>query len=221
MRVTAIRVLIADDHGVVRRGLRLYLAEDPHLEVVGEATNGEEAVAMARNLRPDVVVMDLLMPVMDGVRATAAIREELAGVEVVALTSVVEDALVAGAVRAGAVGYLLKDAEVEELHRAIKSAAEGRVHLAPEAAARLVREMRPPEGPEALTGREREVLRLVALGKTNRQIANVLLVEENTVKSHVSSVLSKLGVGSRTQAALQAVRTGLVSRLRELREERW
>jgi DNA-binding NarL/FixJ family response regulator len=216
----AIRVLITDDHGVVRQGLHTYLSRDPELEVVGEATNGEEAVAMARDLCPDVVLMDLLMPVMDGMEATGVIKTELPGVEVVALTSVLEDASVAGAVRAGAVGYLLKDAEVEELHRAIRAAAEGRVYLAPEAAARLMREMRAPDKPEALTARETEVLRLLALGKTNRQIANALLVGENTVKSHVSSVLSKLGVGSRTQAALHAVRTGLVG-LRELGEQAW
>jgi two-component system, NarL family, response regulator LiaR len=165
-------------------------------------------------------LMDLLMPVMDGMEANGVIRTELPGVEVVALTSVLEDASVGEAIRAGAVGYLLKDAEVEELHRAIRAAAEGRVYLAPEAAARLVREVRAPEKPDALTVRETEVLRLLALGKTNRQIAGALLVGENTVKSHVSSVLSKLGVGSRTQAALHAVRTGLVG-LRELGEQAW
>lgn len=215
-----VRVLITDDHGVVRQGLHTYLSRDPELEVVGEAANGEEAVAMARDLEPDVVLMDLLMPVMDGMEATGVIRTELPNVEVVALTSVLEDASVAGAIRAGAVGYLLKDAEVEELHHAIRAAAEGRVYLAPEAAARLVRDVRAPDHPESLTARETEVLRMVALGKTNRQIANALLVGENTVKSHVSSVLAKLGVRSRTQAALHAVRTGLVS-LHELGEERW
>jgi two-component system, NarL family, response regulator LiaR len=216
----ATRVLITDDHGVVRQGLRMFLSLDPDFEVVGEASNGEEALAMARELGPDVVLMDLLMPVMDGISATEKIRAELPEVEVIALTSVLEDASVTGAVRAGAIGYLLKDTDSEELSRAIKAAAEGRVHLAPEAAARLMREVRAPESPEALTGRETEVLRLLARGKANKQIASSLYVSEKTVKAHVSSILMKLGVQSRTQAALYAVRTGLVS-IDELGEEPW
>jgi len=216
----ATRVLITDDHGVVRQGLRMFLSLDPDFEVVGEASNGEEALAMARELGPDVVLMDLLMPVMDGISATEKIRAELPEVEVIALTSVLEDASVTGAVRAGAIGYLLKDTDSEELSRAIKAAAEGRVHLAPEAAARLMREVRAPESPEALTGREAEVLRLLARGKANKQIASSLYVSEKTVKAHVSSILMKLGVQSRTQAALYAVRTGLVS-IDELGEEPW
>ena len=214
------RVLITDDHGVVRQGLRMFLSLDPDFEVVGEAENGWEALEMARKLQPDVVLMDLLMPIMDGISATKAIRKELPEVEVVALTSVLEDASVTGAVRAGAIGYLLKDTDAEELTRAIKAAAEGRVHLAPEAAARLMREVRAPESPEALTDRETEVLKLVARGKANKQIANSLYVSEKTVKAHVSSILMKLGVQSRTQAALYAVRAGLVS-LDELGEEPW
>jgi two-component system, NarL family, response regulator LiaR len=216
----ATRVLITDDHGVVRQGLRMFLSLDPDFEVVGEASNGEEALAMARDLGPDVVLMDLLMPVMDGISATEKIRAELPEVEVIALTSVLEDASVTGAVRAGAIGYLLKDTDSEELSRAIKAAAEGRVHLAPEAAARLMREVRAPESPEALTGREAEVLRLLARGKANKQIASSLYVSEKTVKAHVSSILMKLGVQSRTQAALYAVRSGLVS-IDELGEEPW
>jgi two-component system, NarL family, response regulator LiaR len=216
----ATRVLITDDHGVVRQGLRMFLSLDPDFEVVGEASNGEEALAMARALGPDVVLMDLLMPVMDGISATEKIRAELPGVEVIALTSVLEDASVTGAVRAGAIGYLLKDTDSEELSRAIKAAAEGRVHLAPEAAARLMREVRAPDSPEALTDREAEVLRLLARGKANKQIASSLYVSEKTVKAHVSSILMKLGVQSRTQAALYAVRTGLVS-IDELGEEPW
>jgi two-component system, NarL family, response regulator LiaR len=215
-----IRVLITDDHGVVRQGLRMFLARDPEIEVVGEAANGREAVDMARGLEPDVVLMDLLMPVMDGISATEEIRAEMPGVEVIALTSVLEDASVTGAVRAGAVGYLLKDTDTDELRRAIKSAAEGRVHLAPEAAARLMREVRAPESPEALTGRETEVLELLARGKANKQIATSLYVSEKTVKAHVSSILMKLGVKSRTQAALHAVRTGVVN-IDELSEEPW
>ena len=216
----AIRVLITDDHGVVRQGLRMFLSLDPEVEVVGEASNGEEAVALARELRPDVVLMDLLMPVMDGISATEEIRRELSDVEVIALTSVLEDASVTGAVRAGAIGYCLKETEADELRRAIAAAAEGRVHLAPEAAARLMREVRAPENPEALTARETEVLELLARGKANKQIASTLYVSEKTVKAHVSSILMKLGVQSRTQAALHAVRTGVVS-LEELGEEPW
>jgi two-component system, NarL family, response regulator LiaR len=216
----AIRVLITDDHGVVRQGLRMFLSLDPDIQVVGEASNGREALAMVRDLEPDVVLMDLLMPVMDGISATKAIRAALPEVEVIALTSVLEDASVTGAVRAGAIGYLLKDTDAEELSRAIKAAAEGRVHLAPEATARLLREVRAPENPEALTDRETEVLKLLARGKANKQIAGNLYVSEKTVKAHVSSILMKLGVQSRTQAALYAVRTGLGS-LDELGEEPW
>src|SRR5215216_1155029 len=216
----AIRILITDDHGVVRQGLRMFLSLDPDIHVVGEAENGQEALEMARELEPDVVLMDLLMPVMDGIKATRAIRSELPEVEVMALTSVLEGASVTRAVRAGAIGYLLKDADAEELHRAIRGAAEGRVQLAPEAAARLMREVSAPENPEALTDREAEVLRLLARGKANKQIASGLYVSEKTVKAHVSSILMKLGVHSRTQAALYAVRTGLVS-MDELSEEPW
>jgi DNA-binding NarL/FixJ family response regulator len=216
----ATRVLITDDHGVVRQGLRMFLSLDPDIQVVGEAQDGQEALAMARELKPDVVLMDLLMPVMDGLESTKTIRTELPEVEVIALTSVLEGASVTGAVRAGAIGYLLKDTDAEELHRAIRGAAEGRVQLAPEAAARLMREVRAPENPEALTDREAEVLRLLARGKANKQIASELFVEEKTVKAHVSSILRKLGVHSRTQAALHAVRTGLVS-AEELGDESW
>ncbi len=216
----ATRILITDDHGVVRQGLRMFLSLEPDLEVVGEASNGREALALARELRPDVVLMDLLMPVMDGIQATEAIRAEMPEVEVIALTSVLEDTAVSGAVRAGAIGYLLKDTDAEELKRAIQAAAEGRVHLAPEAAARLMREVRAPESPDDLTERETEVLRLLARGHANKQIANSLFVSEKTVKAHVSSILMKLGVQSRTQAALHAVRTGLVS-TDELGEEPW
>jgi NarL family two-component system response regulator LiaR len=216
----AIRVLITDDHGVVRQGLRMFLSLDPEIEIVGEATNGEEAVDLSRKLEPDVVLMDLLMPVMDGIAATEEIRRDLPDVEVMALTSVLEDASVTGAVRAGAIGYLLKDTEAAELRRAIKAAAAGQVQLAPEAAARLMREVRAPESPEALTARESEVLELLARGHANKQIASSLYVSEKTVKAHVSAILMKLGVQSRTQAALHAVRTGVVS-LEELGEEPW
>ena len=207
-----IRVLITDDHGVVRQGLRMFLSLDPDIQVVGEASDGREALEMARELVPDVVLMDLLMPVMDGIEATRAIRSALPEVEVIALTSVLEDASVTDAIRAGAIGYLLKGTNVEELHRAVRGAAEGRVQLAPEAAARLMREVRAPESPpEALTARETEVLELLARGHANKQIASSLYVSEKTVKAHVSAILKKLGVRSRTQAALHAVETGLVS----------
>src|SRR2546423_147553 len=200
--LVVIRVLIADDHSVVREGLRVFLQRDPELAVVGAAADGAEAVERARALRPDVVLMDLLMPVMDGIAATTAIRGELPDTEVVALTSVLEDASVVGAVRAGAIGYLLKDTQSDELCRAIKAAAAGQVQLAPQAAARLMREVRAPESPEALTDRETEVLQLLARGKANKEIAGALHIGEPTVKTHVSSILAKLGVQSRTQAAL-------------------
>ena len=198
----------------------MFLSLDPDIQVVGEAQDGREALAMARELKPDVVLMDLLMPVMDGLESTKAIRTELPEVEVIALTSVLEGASVTGAIRAGAIGYLLKDTDAEGLHQAIRGAAEGGVHLSPEAAAHLMREVRAPENPEALSDRETEVLRLLARGKANKQIASELYVDEQTVKAHVSSILRNLGVRSRTQAALHAVRTGLVS-VEELGDESW
>lgn len=207
----AIRVLIADDHSVVREGLRMFLGRDPELAVIGEATDGEEAVRLARQLRPDVVLMDLLMPVMDGIAATSAIRSELPETEVIALTSVLESAAVVGAVKAGAIGYLLKDTQAHELRRAIKAAAAGQVQLSPQASAYLVREVRAPETTGALTEREAEVLRLLAQGQSNKEIAQTLQIVEDTVKTHVKHILSKLGVQSRTQAALCAIRLGMVS----------
>ena len=177
---------------------------DPELEVVGEASNGEEALRQARRLKPDVVLMDLVMPVMDGVRATGEIRRELPDTEVVALTSVLEDASVTGAVKAGAIGYLLKNTGGDELRRAIKAAAAGKVQLAPEAAAKLMHEVRIPETPEALTERETEVLKLLAQGQPNKQIARTLGISERTVKAHLTRIYEQLGVTDRTQAALWA-----------------
>jgi two-component system, NarL family, response regulator LiaR len=207
-----IRVLVVDDHGVVRKGLRMYLGSDPEFEIVGEARDGREAIALARELKPNVVVMDLIMPGMDGIAATGAIRRELPEVEVIALTSVLEDAAVADAVRAGAIGYLLKDAESHELVTAIKAAAAGQVYLTPAALARLMRDVTVPEKTvDALTPREKDVLRLLAAGKSNREIADALAISDQTVKSHVSHVLDKLGVGSRTQAALYAIQNGLTA----------
>jgi DNA-binding NarL/FixJ family response regulator len=206
-----IRILLVDDHTVVRKGLRTFLSFDPDLEVVGEAADGAQALRLARELTPDVVLMDLLMPGMDGIEATAAIRRELPETEVLALTSVLEDASVVGAVRAGAIGYLLKDTEADTLCQAIKAAAAGQVQLTPKAAARLMQAVSTPESPEALTERETEVLRLLAQGQSNKQIAHRLNNTEKTIKTHVSRILSKLGVQSRTQATLYAIRTGLVS----------
>ena len=207
----AIRILLADDHGVVRQGLKMFLALEPDLEVVGEAKNGQEAFRLAKELRPDVVLMDLLMPVLDGIAATAAIRQELPDTEVIALTSVLEDVSVVNAVKAGAIGYLLKNTEADALVRAIRAAAEGQVQLAPEAQARLMREVRAPDSPEKLSERETDVLRLLAEGKANKEIARELGIGDKTVKTHVSSILAKLGLMSRTQAALHAVRIGLVA----------
>jgi two-component system, NarL family, response regulator LiaR len=207
----SIRILLVDDHAVVRQGLRMFLGLDPDFDIVGEAANGAKALDLARQLQPDVVLMDLLMPVMDGIAATEAIRRELPDTEVIALTSVLEDEKVVGAVRAGAIGYLLKDAEPGELCRAVKAAAAGEVQLSPKAAARLLREVRVPESPEALTERETEVLRLLARGQSNKEIARQLAISDKTAKTHVGNILAKLGLPGRTQAALYAVRIGLVS----------
>ena len=164
---------------------------------------------MAHELRPDVVLMDLLMPVMDGVTATSAIRRELPDTEVIALTSVIKHDLVVQAIEAGAIGYLLKDTEAPKLRQAIKVAAEGQVQLSPEAAAMLMRKVRIPYSPEHLTERETQVLRLLAAGQSNKDIARTLQIGETTAKSHVKSIMEKLAVSSRTQAALYAVRIGL------------
>jgi DNA-binding NarL/FixJ family response regulator len=206
-----IRILLVDDHAVVRQGLKMFLGLDPDLEVVGEAENGEEGIHLTRELRPDVILMDLLMPVMDGITAISVIRRDFPDTEVIALTSVLEDEAVIKAMRAGAIGYLLKDTQAEELRRAIKAAAAGQVQLSPQAATRLMREVKAPDSPEKLTERETDVLRLLALGRANKEIALELVIGEKTVKTHVSSILRKLNVPSRTQAALYAVRIGLVA----------
>ena len=205
----SIRILVADDHGVVRQGLEMYLELDPELEIVGQAVDGTEALRLARELKPDVVLMDLLMPTMDGIAATKAIRNELPDVEVIALTSVLEDGAVFDAMRAGAVGYLLKDTNAKALCQAVKAAAAGQVQLSPQVAERLIREVPAPESPEKLTRRETEVLQLLARGRSNKEIAADLSIVEKTVKTHVSNILGKLGVSSRTQAALYAIRIGL------------
>lgn len=205
-----IRMLLVDDHAVVRQGLKMFLSLDTELTIVGEAVNGADALQKAHALQPDVILMDLMMPVMDGITAIGILRRDLPDIEIIALTSVLEDASVFGAMRAGATGYLLKDTEAEELCRAIKAAAAGQVQLSPQAAARLLRELPAPESPEQLTERETEVLRLLAQGLANKEIAAALVIGEKTVKTHVSNILGKLGVVSRTQAALYATRIGLV-----------
>jgi two-component system, NarL family, response regulator LiaR len=207
-----IHILIVDDHAVVRQGLRMFLALDSEFQVVGEAADGQEALALARQLKPDVVLMDLLMPGMDGISAIRSLRREMPEIEVIALTSVLEDASVVGAIKAGAIGYLLKDTQSEGLCRAIKAAAAGQVQLSPQVADRLLREIHSPENPEALTKRETEVLRLLGSGLANKEIAVELSLAETTVKTHVGNIMMKLGVSSRTQAALHAVRIGLIPR---------
>ena len=206
-----IRVLIVDDHALVRQGLRLFLGAAANLELVGEAADGEEALRMAKELSPDVVLMDLLLPKLDGIKATEAVRKARPETQVIALTSVLEDASVVGAVKAGAIGYLLKNTDAADLIDAIHAAAAGQVRLSPEASARLVREIHSPQSRENLTAREVEVLRLVAQGRANKEIARSLGITEQTAKSHVHSILGKLGMLSRTQAAVYAARLGLVS----------
>ena len=205
-----ISVLIADDHPFVRHGLRTYLDTLDDLEVVGEAADGAEAVLLAERLRPDVVLMDLVMPELDGVEATRAIREASPSTKVIVLTSFADDEKVFPAIKAGAAGYLLKDADAAELAEAVRKASRGEALLAPSVAARLMQEVageRPAAG--GLTERELEVLRLIARGMSNKQIAHELVVSEKTVKTHVSNILAKLHLADRTQAALYAVREGI------------
>src|SRR4051812_3092063 len=208
-----IRILLADDHGVVREGLRTYLALQDGLEVVGEAADGEEAVREAERLHPDVVLMDLVMPRLDGVGAMRELRRRVPGARVIVLTSYAEDDRLLPAVQAGAAGYLLKTVQPQELARAGRAAHGGGRLPAPGAAARLVEALAAPSeerGAGRLTPREREVLELIARGRSNKRIALELGVSEKTVKTHVGHVLAKLGVADRTQAALWAVRHGLV-----------
>jgi two-component system, NarL family, response regulator LiaR len=204
------RLLLCDDHSVVRQGLKMFLALDPNLEVVGEASHGAMALEMVGSLRPDVVLMDLVMPIMDGITAIGHIKTQYPETEIIAVTSVLEDAKVIAAMQNGAMGYLLKDTQAEELVEAIHAAGRGEVRLSPEAAKRLMREVQTPDGFESLTPRETETLRLVAKGYANKLIARDFAIEERTVKTHVSNLLSKLGLRSRTQAALYALKIGLV-----------
>lgn len=206
-----IRIVIADDHEVVRQGLRMFLTMDAAFEIVGEARNGQEAIDLLAEVDADVVLMDLLMPVLSGIDAIPIIRQKYPEIEVIALTSVLDNGSVVNAVRAGAIGYLLKDANSAELMQSIKAAAVGQVQLSPKAAVLLVQEVHAPESPETLSNREVDVLRLLAEGMSNREIADTLTLGEKTIKTHVSNILSKLNLTSRTQAALYAVRIGLVA----------
>jgi NarL family two-component system response regulator LiaR len=209
-----VSVLIADDHEILRQGLKIFLSFDPELQVVGEAKDGVQALKMARELRPDIVLMDILMPRMDGVEATMVIKRELPDTEVIILTSVIDDSIIQQCLRSGAVGYLLKDTRSDELCNAIRAAASGQVQLSKPAAMLLSRnnsaENAEPSPLTELTQRELDVLRLVAEGLANKEIALRLKIAEKTVKVHVGNLLSKLRVNSRTQATLYAIRTGLV-----------
>lgn len=207
----SVRVLLVDDHAVVRQGLRLFLGLDPLIDVIGEAANGEEALTQVAALHPDVVIMDLMMPVMDGITATRALKRAHPDTEVIALTSTLEEHKVNGAIEAGAISYMLKDASSDTLADAIHAAARGEVRLHPEAARRLVRDFRGGEMRESLTPKETIVLQLIAHGYSNRDIAADQNVSEATVKTHVSRLLGKLGLDSRTQAALYALKHGVAS----------
>ena len=204
-----IRLLISDDHPVVRAGLRGMLSGEPDFEVVGEATNGKEAVALTGELNPDVVLMDLRMPEMDGVTAISHIKAEHPEMQILVLTTYESDADILRAIETGATGYLLKDAPREELFEAIRVVAQGKSPLAPTVANRLVKRMRDPEE-ETLSAREIEVLELVASGTSNKEIAKSLWVSETTVKSHMLHIFDKLGVTDRTAAVTEALKRGII-----------
>jgi len=207
-----IRVMLVDDHTMVRRGLATFMMVFDDLKLVGEAENGVEAIQLCGEILPDVVLMDMVMPGMDGVRATRAIHEQFPSVQVLALTSFKEGDLVKNALEAGAIGYLLKDVSADELARAIRAAHSGRATLSPEAAQALVQTANQTPAPGLdLTEREREVLALMVEGLNNTQIAGRLIISPSTVKSHVSNILSKFGVASRTEAVTLALRHGIVT----------
>jgi DNA-binding NarL/FixJ family response regulator len=209
-----IRVLIVDDHAVVRMGLKMFFDHQPDIEVVGEAADGSEGVAMARRLEPDVVLMDLLMPTMDGITAIGRIKAERPEIEIVTMTSFIEEEKVTAALEAGASGYVLKDAEAEEVASAVRAAYAGEVHLDPAVARLLAQRMRarksPDEPAEPLTDREKDVIRLLGQGMSNKEIGSALFITERTARTYVSNILGKLGLASRTQAALYAVEHKLV-----------
>jgi DNA-binding NarL/FixJ family response regulator len=200
--------VIANHQPIVRHGLRTLIAGEPDLQVMGEADDGDQAVRMARQLRPDVLLIDLSIPVVDGIAATRIIRGELRDTQVVVMTGLHEDASAIEAIRAGAAGYLLKDARIDDLLRTIRGAGAGQIALPAQAAARIFGLV---DGHDVLSNRETDVLHLVARGLANKQVARELGITESTVKTHVSGILSKLGLPSRTQLALYAARTGLVA----------
>jgi NarL family two-component system response regulator LiaR len=207
----ALTILLADDHPVVRQGLKTFLDLQPDMQVVGEAATGAEAVAQAEELRPDLVLLDLVMPDLGGIEAAGRIRKACPETKVIVLTSYAEDENVIPALKAGASGYLLKDVEPAELADAVRRVHRGEALLHPAIASRVLREVVEPQPDrDALTARELDVLRLLARGLPNKLIARDLGIAERTVKTHVSSILAKLGVTDRTQAALHAVRAGLV-----------
>jgi len=207
-----IRVLLVDDHNVVRSGLATFLRAYDDLELVGEAKNGLEAVRLCRQVKPDVVLMDLMMPEMDGIVATRAILADSPDIKIIAMTSFEEEELVHGVLAAGAISYLLKNVGSEELSKAIRDAVSGRSTLSPEAARVLVQATRPTTQPSSgLTEREREVLNLVVQGHSNQQIADALVVSLATVKAHISSILGKIQVSSRTEAIAYAIKHKLVT----------
>jgi NarL family two-component system response regulator LiaR len=206
-----IRVMLVDDHTMVRRGLATFLKVFDDLELAGEAESGEAAIRLCAEVLPDVILMDMVMPEMDGATATRAIRRKFPQVQVIALTSFKEGDLVKNALEAGAIGYLLKDVSADDLVQAIRSAHAGRATLSPEAAQSLVEKANLPPAPGLdLTEREREVLTLMIEGLNNTQIAGKLMVSPSTIKSHVSNILAKLGVASRTEAVTMALRNRIV-----------
>lgn len=207
---TTIRIMLVDDHAVVRSGLGAFLSVNPDLELVGEAENGEQAVVRAGILKPDVILMDLMMPVMDGVTATAAIKKQNPGIQIIALTSFQEDELVQNALKSGAIGYLMKNVSARELAAAIRAAKDGKMTLSPEAAQALVHASQQAQETESLTEREREVLKLMVEGLNNAEIAERLVVSLSTVKYHISNILMKLGVDNRVAAVTTAIQKKLV-----------
>jgi NarL family two-component system response regulator LiaR len=208
-----IRVMVVDDHAMVRRGLTTFLSIFDDLTFVGEAEDGRKALELCKTIQPDVVIMDMVMPEMDGVTATRLIRTQFPSTQVIGLTSFKEDGLVLNALTAGAIGYLLKDVSAEELAKAIRSAHSGRSTISTEAAQALVQAANnQPNSNHSLTDRETEVLGHMVDGKNNTEIARSLVVSPSTIKSHVSNILSKLGVSNRTEAVAMAIRQQLVKK---------